>query len=426
MGRMVYESGLDSSLALAWQGYEFVSKRCDRYGTDMFQTRLLLEPTVCLRGLEGARLFCDVDRFERQGALPMRVQKTLVGVGGVQGLDGAAHRTRKKMFMGLMTPQRISTLTSLVLNRWRNKIPAWEDAGSIVLYEEVGQILCHAVSSWVGIPADESQVSVRTQSLHAMIDAPAAVGPRNWRGRRARHRAEGAIADLVEQVRRGEYSAPAGSALQAVALHSEPGGQLLDGRTAAVELLNLLRPTVAVDRFITFAALALHEHPQWRDRLRNGEDGDVELFVQEVRRFYPFFPMAAARVRSAFDWQGVHFPRGRRTLLDLYGTNHHPDLWENPETFDPDRFTTWDGGAYDFIPQGGGDYHAGHRCAGEWITIALMKTALAILTREMTYSVPRQDLRISLRRMPTLPASGFVISDVRSVPSSTTAGEGPQ
>lgn len=179
------------------------------------------------------------------------------------------------------------------------------------------------------------------------------------------------------------------------------------------DVLHILRPTVAVDRFITFAALALHQHPQWRDRLRDGEDRDAEMFVQEVRRFYPFFPAVAARVRSAFDWQDVHFPAGRRVLLDLYGTNHHPHHWEDPDVFRPERFATWDGGAYDFIPQGGGDHRSGHRCAGEWVTIAVMKTALTMLTREMRYHVPAQDLRISLRRMPTLPASGLLISTVQ-------------
>jgi len=145
--------------------------------------------------------------------------------------------------------------------------------------------------------------------------------------------------------------------------------------------------------------------------LRGGQE--VELFVQEVRRFYPFFPLQGARVRTPFDWQGVHFPVGRRVLLDLYGTDHHPQLWEKPDRFDPDRFRGWDGGAYDFIPQGGGDHHTGHRCPGEWITIELMKRAVTILTGEMDYDVPDQDLRVSLRRIPTLPASRFVIANVR-------------
>ncbi|WP_338666250.1 hypothetical protein VQH23_25910 (plasmid) [Pararoseomonas sp. SCSIO 73927] len=65
----------------------------------MFEARLLLRRTICMKGPEAAALLCDVDRFGRRGAMPVRIQKTLLGRGGVQGLDDAAHRHRKAMFM---------------------------------------------------------------------------------------------------------------------------------------------------------------------------------------------------------------------------------------------------------------------------------------------------------------------------------------
>ncbi len=65
-----------------------------------------------------------------------------------------------------------------------------------------------------------------------------------------------------------------------------------------------------------------------------------------------------------------------------------------------------------FIPQGGGDPARGHRCPGEWVVIELMKTAVLLLTKEMSYQVPPQDLYIRLSRMPAIPKSRFVISRV--------------
>jgi fatty-acid peroxygenase len=41
-----------------------------------------------------------------------------------------------------------------------------------------------------------------------------------------------------------------------------------------------------------------------------------------------------------------------------------------------------------------------------------MTRAVQLLSR-MSYRVPSQDLTVSTRRMPTLPASGSVIADVR-------------
>lgn len=42
-----------------------------------------------------------------------------------------------------------------------------------------------------------------------------------------------------------------------------------------VVALELLRPTVTLDRFITFTALAGHEHPQCGSGWRNGSDSEI-------------------------------------------------------------------------------------------------------------------------------------------------------
>ncbi|HEX7746520.1 MAG TPA: cytochrome P450 [Micromonosporaceae bacterium] len=409
--RLPRDRHLDSTLAFVREGYRFIGARCDHYRCDAFQTRLLLQRTVCLRGRDAARLFYDAERFERQGAMPRRVEATLQGVGGVQGLDGPPHRRRKAMLMSLMTPDSIESLVRQFEREWQAQLGRWERDRRVVLYDEVGRILCRAVHAWAGVPLPESDVRRRTDDLHAMIDGPAGVGPRYWRGRRARGRAEAWLAALVRQVRAGQLDTEPERPLRVVAEYRDQQNRLLPPRTAAVEMLNLLRPTVAVDRFVTFTALALHHHPEWRNLLRSGL-APAEPFVQEVRRYYPIVALLAARTRQSFDWHGFHFPRGRRVVLDLYGTNHHPDIWAEPDEFRPERFRHWSGDAYRFIPQGGADHHTGHRCAGERLTIELMKAALDALTT-MAYDVPDQDLSVSLRRIPTLPRSGFVMSNVR-------------
>ncbi|MBQ1075500.1 cytochrome P450 [Micromonospora sp. C31] len=406
------ERSPDSSVAFLRDGYRFVGRRCERHGTDIFQARLMLEPTICLRGRPAAELFYDPERFVRAGAMPKRAQRTLTGRGGVQGLDGAEHADRKAMFMSIMTPAAVRHLGQLFDDEWRARVPAWEAGGPVVLHDEIGRMLTRTVCAWAGVPLAASEVHRRTAELHAMIEGPAALGPRHWRGRWGRRRGERWIGQVVERERIGTLPAPGGSALRVIAEHRDARGRLLPRRIAAVELLNVLRPTVAVGRLVVFAALALHDHPTWRQRVRESDEA-TESFVQEVRRYYPFFPVAAARVRRSFDWQGYHFPRGRRVLLDLYGTNHHPALWPEPERFLPERFTGWRGDPFALVPQGGGEHLTGHRCAGEWITIELVKRAVTNLTTTMRYDVPPQDLALSLRRMPALPPSGFLITGVR-------------
>lgn len=234
---------------------------------------------------------------------------------------------------------------------------------------------------------------------------------RHVRSRLARSKAEQWLSGLIDDVRTGRLKAPEESALSVIACHREGNDSLLPLRVAAVELLNVLRPTIAVSVFVAFAAHAMHEFPFCLGPLQAGYARYLEWFVQEVRRYYPFFPAVAARVRETFEWQGLRFERGRRVILDLFGTDHDPAVWSDPEAFRPERFGDQKVTPFNFIPQGGGDVRAHHRCPGEGVAVAVMKVSVNFLVR-LRYQVPSQDLRIDFQRLPAIPRSGFVIADV--------------
>ncbi len=81
------------------------------------------------------------------------------------------------------------------------------------------------------------------------------------RVRRARKRAEKWISKLVTKTRKKEKRKPGNSILSLFSFHRNLHGKLVDKRIVAVEILNLLRPVVALARYIVFAALALQDHP---------------------------------------------------------------------------------------------------------------------------------------------------------------------
>jgi fatty-acid peroxygenase len=408
--RGVRQGGPDATALFALEGYDFISRQCEHAGGDIAEVRLLGRPTMLLRGRAAARLVYDSTLFQREGAMPARVQRTLTGQGGVQGLDDAGHFRRKALFMSLLTAEAAGDVAGRFAQVWRSRMPLGSSRAQVTLGDEVGEMLCAAVSSWVGLPVAGASLTARTRDLEALIDSAGRVGPGHWRGVQARRRAEKGLGRVVEQVRAGAEWVDRSSALHAISTYRE-GGELLAPRVAAVELLNILRPTVAIGRYVLFAAHALHEHPQWRERLRGGSEGDLERFVHEVRRFYPFFPAVGAVTRQRVQVAGCEIPPGRRVLLDLDGTNRHPIEVEHAERFDPDRFAG-PPGELDLIPQGGGDHLTGHRCAGEAVTIAVMKAAVAILVDELDYRMPDQDLSISRTRIPAAPASGMVLEDV--------------
>lgn len=108
---------------------------------------------------------------------------------------------------------------------------------------------------------------------------------------------------------------PSGAA-HFIAFHRGEDGAWLPPRIDAIEMLNILRPTVAIARFMTLAALALHQHPDSRDWLA-ADDAHLETFVQEVRRTSPFFPIVAGVARGPFAWRDVAFQAGDRFVLDF-------------------------------------------------------------------------------------------------------------
>ncbi|MGE7983435.1 cytochrome P450 [Solibacillus sp. NPDC093137] len=409
------EEGIDHSLNLLREGYLYILNRRQSFHSDLFETRLLGKKAVCMGGKEAADLFYDNSKFKRAGVAPNRVAETLFGKKGVQTLDGDAHKHRKKMFMSIMSQDRLKKLNEIAAKQWDTALTKWQEMDDVVLYEEALEIMCRTACEWAGVPVEDKDMKKLADDFRAMFESATAIGPSHWAGRHARNRVEKWMGNLIDQVREGKLNPEEGTALYTFSMHRDLEGNLLDQEVASVEVINILRPIVAIAVYITFSALAAHHYPEERKKLQSGNEKNTQMFVQEVRRFYPFFPFAAAEVKTDFTWKDYTFEKGTLTLLDLYGTNHDTNIWGNPEVFQPSRFENWDGSPFSFIPQGGGDYYLGHRCAGEWVTIEMMKVSLDFLVNQMTYDVPEQDLSYSKVSIPSLPKSKVVINNVQRV-----------
>jgi fatty-acid peroxygenase len=405
--------GFDNTTALLGEGYRFIGNRCDELGSDIFSTRLMLRRVVCVRGEAAARMFYQPGRFTRQRAVPMNTLALLQGHGSTHMLDGQMHRVRKAMMMSLQSPASRQRLVDLAEREWRSRFERWPRQRHLVLLQEAQAVLCRAACAWAGVPLNIEEEVLRTAEFSAMIDGAGAVGPRNWLGLALRRHTEQWALDHILAVRAGRPTDP-DSPLAVLAFHRDADGEVLSNADAAVELINLLRPVVAVARYIVFGALAMHTHPEWRTRLASGDDAAASNFVEEVRRYYPFFPAIGGRANHSFEWQGLQFDKDDWVLLDVYGTNRHPATWPDADLFRPERFEGREASGFDLIAQGGGDAARGHRCPGEALTVELTRSALRLLAGEIGYTVPEQDLEVDLARMPALPASGFVIEGVRA------------
>ncbi|PSB01523.1 cytochrome P450 [Merismopedia glauca] len=120
----------------------------------------------------------------------------------------------------------------------------------------------------------------------------------------------------------------------------------------------------AIDFSLTCAFYVLSHQPDWIKRLRSEFDLVMEenacptrvgaaspketrfpslvqttYFMREVFRMYPVAMAVMRQTGEAIELDGEVIPAGTEVMILLYALHHHPDFWENPETFDPDRWT---------------------------------------------------------------------------------------
>jgi fatty-acid peroxygenase len=391
----------DLGLSLLASGYRAIPEQRARAGGQSdFCTRLLGRHTLVLRGIAGVRRFYDPSVVERHRAVPLALAGLIFGPGAVHGLDGAAHLLRKRMFLEVLTRQRSEQLARLAAERLAAQVHHWPARDQVAVVNELGTAYGFAVLEWAGVECSAAEAHGVVGDLARIIDGFGGAGrawPRGWRARLAMDRW---AARLVRHARAGRRRPDTGTALQVIAASDLPA------RRAGVELLNVLRPTVAVAWLGAFAVLALHRHPEWRARMST----DAEAFTHEVRRLAPFVPALTGLAARPFDHAGTRHPKGTRLVLDVPGTNRDPARWEDPDAFRPERFLDGPPDPWSYVPQGGGYADAGHRCPGEPATVALLAATMRLLA-DVDFDVV--DGRYDERRIPTVPHGGLRLVDVR-------------
>jgi cytochrome P450 len=158
---------------------------------------------------------------------------------------------------------------------------------------------------------------------------------------------------------------------------------------------------------MSWAAWLLARHPDIQERMREEvstvvgdrpptpddvqELGLGRRVFQETLRLYPPAWVIARTANEEDEIAGYAIPPGRAVLLGTYITHHHPELWHDPERFDPDRFLPEqcrDRPRFAFYPFGGG----ARQCIGErFAFLQALVTLSMILQRYRIEPAPGAD-----------------------------------
>jgi cytochrome P450 len=194
--------------------------------------------------------------------------------------------------------------------------------------------------------------------LERIVDPPGWLpSPGNRRFRKALAVIDGVVYRIIAERRaRGEGSWP--DDLLTILLRArdeETGLGMSDGqlRDEAVTLLLAGHETTANALAWTFHLLS--RHPETLETLRAEvlavlgdrapEPEDLrslpftEQVLRESMRLYPPIWALERRAVAEDELGGYRIPKGSTVVLSPWVTHRHPDFWENPEKFDPGRFS---------------------------------------------------------------------------------------
>ncbi|XP_040087175.1 cytochrome P450 4A24-like [Oryx dammah] len=100
------------------------------------------------------------------------------------------------------------------------------------------------------------------------------------------------------------------------------------------------------------------------------------MCIKEALRLYPPIPVIARELSKPITFpDGRSLPAGIFVSLSFYGLHHNPNVWPNPEVFDPSRFAAGSTRhTHAFLPFSGGS----RNCIGKQFAMNELKVAVAL------------------------------------------------
>ncbi len=351
--------------------------------------------------------------------------RTRVAAGtGLVTTEGPAWRRLRRMAQPAFHHDRIAALVGVMADEAEALRRRWLDraAGSggsfrtelahefeTLALRVVGRALLGTdladTSDALGPPVTELMAYTLHRLRHRVAPPPWVPTPRNIRFTRALRSFDALIAGILARRRSapGDGQIPDLLAMLLDARDEETGAGMSDRelRDQIVTFLVAGYETTAIG--LTWAFYLLARYPEARDRVRAEVEsvlGDrtptaVDLprlaytrrVFDEALRLYPPVYAVARDAARADAIGGFDIPARSVVILSPYVTHRHPEIWPDPEAFDPDRFTPGRSAGrprFAWYPFLGGP----HQCIGQEFAVSEAVVAIATVVRSFRLTLP--------------------------------------
>jgi cytochrome P450 len=325
---------------------------------------------------------------------------------GVMLMDFEEHRSHRKIMQGAFKRDRLVSYLDAMNEAITRGIAGWDPQDGFEFFEATKTLtLDIATEVFVGAEPGKDADRLNEAFIHTVHGGQTVVrrdvpGGRWHRGLVSRRELEEYFHGQIAAKRAGD-----GQDLFSVLCNAEDdeGARFTDDDVVNHMIFVLMAAHDTSTITLSMLVYYLARHPEWQDRLRAesealgkdaiGYDDLAELpsmdlaFLETLRMNSPVGNIARQTLHDT-EIGGRHVPAGTNLMVGLYPTMRMEPWWNDPDTFDPERFSEERredrSHKFAFTPFGGNV----HKCIGMHFGGMEVKAILHQLLLRNTWSVP--------------------------------------
>jgi cytochrome P450 len=363
-----------------------------------------------------------------------RFNRSLAGLLGdksVLMLDGAEHKRHRKLLLPPFHGERMERYGEAMMRATDDAIDRWRVADTFALHPHTQDIALKVIVRTVFGISEGPRFDETCRRMKRVLELgswPPLLVPAMQRDLGAwspwgkfRRAVEEGDATLYEEIRMRRASGERGHDVLSLLLDAkdEAGRPMTD-----LELRDELTTLLVAGHETTATALAWAV--RWtletdgllervRDEIGSGpltaaraaELPLVDAIVREAMRLNPVIPIVGRVLERPTTVAGYELPKDTPVVCSIYLAQRRPEVYPDPERFDPDRFLRKKFSPSELFPFGGGV----RRCIGAAFAMYEMKIVLARLFQrtELALAPKTSRIREQRRSITLMPTDGLLV-----------------
>jgi cytochrome P450 len=363
----------------------------------------------------------DDDMYSKDD--PTSVEMRALLGNGLLTSTGDVWQRQRRIADPLFSPEGVARWFPVMAEEGNRLVARWRSAaerGDVVdLHHDASQVARRVIARVVFGPDAEAMLPVFSERIPYLSERAFNRGllplrvpaswptPGNRKAARAKDVVRRAFDDVIARRRREPEDDLVSLLLAAPDPEGGPGFE--DQEVGDHVMVILLAGAEQVATSITFALHLLGHHPHAQRRAHDELDAvlggrpltladvdaltDTTAAVKEAMRLYPPAYGLARRSEQEQRHGGYRVPARRQVAVAPWVTHRHPGFWDQPELFDPGRFTPdAEAGRHPFayLAFGGGP----HSCVGA--NLATLETIVVVATVLQAYRVVTEPWKVPL------------------------------